>query len=97
MRKSISTQELKSRVGEVVDAVRLRGDRYVIVRRGKPVAAIVPLSVNESYERKRTELIALMNDVASRNRRIPAERIEEAIEQAVGEVRRRRRRKRVSE
>jgi antitoxin (DNA-binding transcriptional repressor) of toxin-antitoxin stability system len=45
MKKNISTQNLKTHVGEVVDAVRLRGDRYIIERRDKPIAAIVPLSV----------------------------------------------------
>jgi prevent-host-death family protein len=93
VKKSISTQELKTHVGEIVDAVRLRGDRYVIVRRGKPVAAIVPLSVNEAYERKRGELFALIEKVSRRNVGVPAGRIDDAVQQAVREVRRRRKKK----
>lgn len=87
MRKSVSTQELKTHIGEIVDAVRLRGDRYVIVRRGKPVAVLVPVSVNDAFERKRRELFTLMNEVSSRNARIPAKKIDDVIERAVSEVR----------
>ena len=87
MRKSISTQELKTHIGEIVDAVRLRGDRYVIVRRGKPVAVLVPVSVNDAFERKRRELFTLMNGVSSRMATIPAKTIDDVIERAVSEVR----------
>jgi prevent-host-death family protein len=88
MQKNISTQELKIHVGEVVDAVRLRGDRYIIERRGKAVAALVPLSVNEKDERDRQALFNLIEEIAERNRNVPAEKIETAIKQAISEVRR---------
>lgn len=96
MKKNISTQSLKASIGEVVDAVRLRGDRYIIVRRGKPVAAIVPLNVSEAFERKQIELFALMERVSRRNANIPTKRIDEAISQAIREVRGQRRRARRS-
>ncbi|MBN1868934.1 type II toxin-antitoxin system Phd/YefM family antitoxin [Candidatus Sumerlaeota bacterium] len=88
MQKSISTQELKTHVGEVVDAVRLRGDRYVIERRGKAVAAIVPLCVNESDRRNRSRLFELIESAHEKNRGIPAERIQAAIDKAIAVVRR---------
>lgn len=91
MQKTISTQSLKARVGEIVDAVRLRGDRYIIQRRGKPVAALVPLHVNDDQDQKRKELFALIRSVHEKNREIPEEKIQEAIEQASNEVRRARR------
>lgn len=91
MKQSISTQDLKSRIGEVMDAVRLRGDRYIVERKGRPVAALVPLSVHESYERHRRELFALMDDVAQRHRDLAPEQIEAMIEQAINEVRRKKR------
>jgi prevent-host-death family protein len=88
MKRDISTQELKTRIGEVVDSVRLRGDRYIVRRRGKPVAALVPLEVNESFERDRDRIFDLMETVAERNRNVPDAEIEAAIDQAVKEVRR---------
>lgn len=92
MRKNISTQDLKIHIGEVVDAVRLRGDRYIIERRGKAVAAIVPLTVNENDERNRRRLFDLIENVHRKNRDVPPEQIDAAIHQAVSEVRRSKRR-----
>jgi antitoxin (DNA-binding transcriptional repressor) of toxin-antitoxin stability system len=92
MRKNISTQDLKTHIGEVVDAVRLRGDRYIIERRGKAMAAIVPLTVNENDERNRRRLFDLIGTVHKKNRDVPPERIDAAIDQAIAEVRQQKRR-----
>ena len=93
MRKNIGTQALKARIGEIVDEVRLRGDRYVIERRGKPVAAIVPLHVNEAFESNRQRLFSLIETIHERNRSVPVRRIEAAIAQSIEEVRRERRKR----
>ena len=92
MRKNISTQDLKTHIGEVVDAVRLRGDRYIIERRGKAVAAIVPLSVHENDERNRRRFFDLIETIHQKNRDVPPEQIETAIAQAIAQVRREKRR-----
>jgi prevent-host-death family protein len=94
MRKTISTQTLKTHVGEVVDSVRLRGDRYIIERRGKPVAAIVPLSVNEADERRRKRFFDMVDAIRQRTRDVPPEVIDQAIEESIAEVRAERARKR---
>ena len=94
MQKTISTQELKTRIGEIMDAVRLRGDHYVIQRRGKPVAAVVPLSVQERDLHARERLFALMDQVSRRNKNVPGAVIEATIQQAIDEVRAEKRRKR---
>lgn len=88
VKRTISTQELKGRIGELVDAVRLRGDRYIVVRRGKPVAALVPLAVNESYERDRQMLFELIDEVHEQNRDAPPEKIDKAVTQSVAQTRR---------
>jgi prevent-host-death family protein len=56
--EEIGIRELKSRASEVVRAVKEERARYVITRRGKPAAIIVPLdaappekSANEVWER----------------------------------------------
>lgn len=87
MKKNISTQDLKTHVGEVVDAVRLRGDRYIIERRGKPVAAIVPLSVSENDERQRRRFFELLQTMRQQSQDVPADIMEDAISEAVDEVR----------
>lgn len=88
MTKSITTQELKANVGEFVDSVRLRGDRYVIQRRGKPVAALVPLSVNDAYENNRDQFFNLLNDIAERNKDMTVDEINSLVSKTVKDVRR---------
>ena len=43
MTKKLSVAQAKARLSEVLSRVEDRGERYVIERRGKPVAAVVPL------------------------------------------------------
>lgn len=52
MRESISTIELRKRLGDVLDRVRLRDDVFVIERRGRPVAMLVPVEGAEKKARK---------------------------------------------
>ncbi|MBX7247043.1 MAG: type II toxin-antitoxin system Phd/YefM family antitoxin [Candidatus Sumerlaeaceae bacterium] len=92
MRKAISTQALKSRIGDVVDEVRLRGDRYIIERRGKPVAAIVPLSLNAAYEQSRSKLFTLIETVQRQNKAASQSKIDDALFKAIVQSRSKRKR-----
>lgn len=38
----VSTLEIRKRLGELLDQVALRKDHFVIERKGKPLAALVP-------------------------------------------------------
>ena len=87
MRKSISTQELRNKVGEIVDSVRLHGDRYIIERRGIPVAAVVPVEESERYDQERAKFFDLVDNIHQRNRGIPEEEIQTEIDRAIEEVR----------
>ena len=44
MREELGVAELKRRFSELLNRVELRGERIEISRRGRPVAALVPLS-----------------------------------------------------
>ncbi len=96
MKKSISTQELESKVGEIMDSVSQRGDCYVIERDGKPVAAMVPVEVLERDERERASFFDLIERIHERNKGIPEEELQAEIDQAVMEVRAERQKKRVT-
>jgi prevent-host-death family protein len=41
--ETVTTRELRGKLAEVVGKVAYGGDRFVVRRNGKPVAAIVPL------------------------------------------------------
>lgn len=48
MRKRVSTIQVRDKLGEILDQTYYRGDEFVIERRGKALAVIVPF---EEYER----------------------------------------------
>ena len=52
MAKTVSVAEAKRRFSDVVGAVRHGGQRFVIERRGTPVAAIVPVDDLVALESK---------------------------------------------
>lgn len=87
MLKNITTQGLKAAVGEIIDGVRLRGDQYVIERRGKPVAALVPIHALRAMERGRERLFALMEEVASRNEDAADENLAQVIDEEIRAMR----------
>lgn len=51
MRATLSTLDLRQQLGDVLDRVALRHDQFVIERKGKPLAAVVPISKLEQMER----------------------------------------------
>jgi prevent-host-death family protein len=40
----ISTMDLRERMGDFLDRVRLRSDRFIVERKGEEVAALVPVA-----------------------------------------------------
>lgn len=64
MRRTISTSDLRKSAGKYVDAVKLRGDRYIIEQRGKECAALVPLEILQGIEVSRQRVAEIMKNVA---------------------------------
>ncbi len=51
MSTKISTAEVRLRIGDLLNRVALRGDEFVIERKGKPMAALVPVERLEQMRR----------------------------------------------
>ena len=61
MKKTISTIEVRKKLGEILDRVALRHDQFIIERKGKPLAAVVPIEKLEQLERAaRNHLLFLL-------------------------------------
>jgi prevent-host-death family protein len=62
-------QPAKARLSELVDAAEHRGQRILILRHGKPAAAIVPVAVAERTRKLRpmteTEASAFLDEIAA--------------------------------
>ncbi len=43
MLKKIGTDDMRKKMGEILDCVNLRGDEFIIERKNKPIAGLVPM------------------------------------------------------
>jgi prevent-host-death family protein len=84
----ITTMDLRAKLGDVLDRVRLRFDTYVIERKGEEVAAIVPVErmrrLEEFARRRADELEAFQREAAAR---LGEEEIEARLRSSLEEAR----------
>ena len=86
----ITTLDLRARLGELLDRVRLRFDSFVVERRGREVAAIVPaerLRRVEEFARRRAEELEAMQDSHARVAGYRPAEVKRAVGEAVRGVR----------
>lgn len=43
MQKKIGTDDMRKKMGEILDCVNLRGDEFIIERKHQAIAALIPL------------------------------------------------------
>ena len=61
MTEKISTLEMRQRLGDILNRVALRSDQFIIERKGKPMAAMVPVARLEQMERaSRLQLLQVL-------------------------------------
>jgi prevent-host-death family protein len=51
MAKKVSTLDVRQRIGDLLSRVALRHDEFIIERKGKPLAALVPVERLEQMRR----------------------------------------------
>lgn len=59
----MSITQVRDAIGEVVDEVQHQNSRYIILRHGKPAAAIVPLHMYENWQTNRERLFDLIEQM----------------------------------
>lgn len=87
MKRKLSAVEARKHFGELLEGVFYRGDEVVIERAGKVMAVVIPAYLYENIERSRERLWELIELAHERNKDVPPEEIEEAIAEAIREVR----------
>jgi PHD/YefM family antitoxin component YafN of YafNO toxin-antitoxin module len=65
MSEHVSTLDVRRRLGDILNRVHLRHDRFVIERKGTALAAVVPVETLEAMERLSREYLL---DVLARRR-----------------------------
>jgi prevent-host-death family protein len=88
MGKIVTIEDARKKLGDLVDSARLRGDQYIISKKGKPAAAIVPIEVVQRHEESKRALLRLIEEVHEKNKGKKAEEIEKIIDEAVKWARR---------
>ena len=51
MADTVSTMDVRARIGDMLNRVALRHDEFIIERKGKPLAALVPIERLEQMRR----------------------------------------------
>ncbi len=67
MERRLGISEARRQLADLVEQVRYKKDSYIIVRRGKPAAALVPVNVYESWKREREQLFATIRSLQGIN------------------------------
>ncbi len=88
MLKRISAQKARQRFGEMMDEVRLRGDRYIIERGNRPMVAVMPVEEYVAWEKIREKLYEKIRQIRERGQGVEAEVLENEIREAVEAARR---------
>jgi prevent-host-death family protein len=62
MMETVSTLEIRQRLGDLLNRVALRHDHFVIERKGKPLAAMVPVErLEQMQQAARLHLISILD------------------------------------
>lgn len=66
MEKTVSSQDVPQRFGDLLREVSDKGDRYVVERDGVPLAAVVPFALYSQWKRRRESFFGQMRETADR-------------------------------
>jgi prevent-host-death family protein len=68
MSEKVSTLDVRQRLGDMLNRVALRHDEFIIERKGKPLAALVPVyRLEQMREFARREALEMMERQKDRN------------------------------
>ena len=67
MEKQLGVTEARKELARIIDEVKYKGSHYVIVRRGEPAAALVPMDVYLQWKREREELFDVIRKIQAAN------------------------------
>ncbi len=94
MRRTVNTTAARAHLGQILDAVRYRGDQYIIERSGKPMAAVVPVEQYEQWRKERDAFFSLVDEVRFGNAAVQPEEFRRDVSVAERTARLARRRRR---
>ncbi|MCL6446656.1 MAG: type II toxin-antitoxin system Phd/YefM family antitoxin [Armatimonadetes bacterium] len=91
MERIISPMEARDKLGQIIEEAYYSGNQFIIARRGKPMAAIIPISEYQKWQKEKEEFFNLIGEVWEANKDADQEQAEKDVLEAVQEVRRKKR------
>jgi prevent-host-death family protein len=89
MAKELSALKVRGKLGEILEEVYYRGEKYVIKRGKKPMAVMMPIADYESYSRQRQEDMAIFDKIRAGAGETTVAEVECDVLEAVKAVRKR--------
>lgn len=89
MTRKISTLEIRQRLGDILNRIVLRHDEFIIERKGKPLAAMVPVERLEQMQQAARS--HLLNVLGTRRRGTSQDEADRIADEAKHRTRRPRR------
>jgi antitoxin (DNA-binding transcriptional repressor) of toxin-antitoxin stability system len=86
MEKTVSAYALRRGLGQMVQDILTRGDKFVVERHGTPVAAMVPIEVYEQWKQSRERFFEMLR-TAQANANLSEEEAAQLAAEAVEAVR----------
>ncbi len=87
MKKEVSATELRQNFSELLSGVYQNGDRLIVKRANKQLAAIVPIEVYEQMLKQRDKAFSVLDRIWEKVPEVSDEESNNDIEQAIAEVR----------
>lgn len=63
MEKKLNISQVRDAFGDLLDEVQYQNSKLIILRHGKPAAALVPLQVYETWKSSRQRLFDLIEEM----------------------------------
>jgi prevent-host-death family protein len=83
MLKRISAQEARQRLGELMDEVRLKGDKHIVERGNRPMVAVIPVEEYATWEKVRERLYKKVSQIRERTQDVDSEALGKEIKEAI--------------
>lgn len=90
MVRKVTAMKVRDKLGQLLDEVYYRGDEIVVERAGRAMAVLVPVGRYERYQQDRKERFKILERIKARTKKIPAKKLDAAIDEAVRAARARR-------
>jgi prevent-host-death family protein len=87
MEKTTNSSDLRSNLSLVLDEVQFNQDSYVIERKGRPAAVIVPLTVYENWKRSRERFFESVRRIQEANKNADPDEVMQDVLEAQQAVR----------